>query len=77
MAVDLDRAWYVLKGRLSEKRSWGTAQLHELMAEIEVDCLTADDELLPGDLLAAREPHARDDEQQDEATTRPATPATA
>lgn len=34
--VDYESAWYALKGRLSEKRSWGTAQIAEAMAEIEV-----------------------------------------
>lgn len=34
--VDFESAWYALKGKLSEKRSWGTAQIAEAMAEIEV-----------------------------------------
>lgn len=34
--VDYESAWYALKARMSEKRSWGTAQIAEAMAEIEV-----------------------------------------
>jgi hypothetical protein len=35
--IDYENAWYALKARLSEKRSWGTAQIAEAMAQIEVD----------------------------------------
>lgn len=34
--VDYENAWFALKAKLSEKRSWGTTQIAEEMASIEV-----------------------------------------
>lgn len=37
MVVDHERAWLRLKEKLLTQRSWGTRQLFEAMAELEVE----------------------------------------
>jgi hypothetical protein len=42
--VDFENAWYALKARLGEKRSWGTGQIAEVMAELEVHHRLSEDQ---------------------------------
>jgi hypothetical protein len=73
-AVDHERAWYALKARLRERRSWGADQVLVVMSECEVDCLSPETE---EELAAAIQ--AREDRKKDEAAqpNRPATTAAA
>lgn len=51
MLVDNDRVVLHLKGRLSEKRSWGADELFRLIAELEVASVLDGDASTPSDLV--------------------------
>lgn len=51
MLVDNDRVVLHLKARLQEKRSWGRAELFQLIAELEVQSNTDGDMPVPSDLV--------------------------
>jgi hypothetical protein len=61
--VNYERAWLRLKERMLQRRSHGTAQLAELMAEIEVECEVPEDEEVYSD-LPARPARSRDDARE-------------